>query len=279
VSANKKALGRRSLCVTFMRPAVLCQCERFVARHDRTAAGRADPAAGRRRGTGRDGAVPDRPQCGGEHAEVGPGGVFRAEYSPVVALARMVLGDAHACEDVAQEVFLAFARSTLLAFTEGLLEARSPHRRTVRPDPPGGHRRSTGPDRGNRLLAALTATVHRHTVTTGTRDDQPSSMPTDTTPPPPACPDTRKLAPRRSVTMPGQAARSAVGREAAATVRGRGQASVAAAALRHRCVSASRATRARPAAATAPAARPARSRRPGPSAASPGRPGRRPPLR
>lgn len=36
--------------------------------------------------------------------------VFRAEYPRVVAVARRVLGDGHAAEDVAQEVFLGFAR-------------------------------------------------------------------------------------------------------------------------------------------------------------------------
>ncbi len=37
--------------------------------------------------------------------------VFRAEYPRVVAVARRVLGDGAAAEDVAQEVFLGFARS------------------------------------------------------------------------------------------------------------------------------------------------------------------------
>jgi RNA polymerase sigma-70 factor (ECF subfamily) len=37
--------------------------------------------------------------------------VFRAEYARVVAVARRVLGDEHAAEDVAQDVFLGFARS------------------------------------------------------------------------------------------------------------------------------------------------------------------------
>jgi RNA polymerase sigma-70 factor (ECF subfamily) len=37
--------------------------------------------------------------------------VFRAEYARVVAVARRVLWDDHAAEDVAQEVFLGFARS------------------------------------------------------------------------------------------------------------------------------------------------------------------------
>jgi len=37
--------------------------------------------------------------------------VFRAEYARVVSVARRVLGDEHAAEDVAQEVFLSFARS------------------------------------------------------------------------------------------------------------------------------------------------------------------------
>lgn len=37
--------------------------------------------------------------------------VFRAEYPRVVAVARRVLWDDHAAEDVAQEVFLGFARS------------------------------------------------------------------------------------------------------------------------------------------------------------------------
>jgi RNA polymerase sigma-70 factor (ECF subfamily) len=37
--------------------------------------------------------------------------VFRAEYPRVVAVARRVLVDDHAAEDVAQEVFLGFARS------------------------------------------------------------------------------------------------------------------------------------------------------------------------
>jgi RNA polymerase sigma factor (sigma-70 family) len=36
--------------------------------------------------------------------------VFRTEYPRVVAVARRVLGDNHAAEDVAQEVFLGFAR-------------------------------------------------------------------------------------------------------------------------------------------------------------------------
>jgi RNA polymerase sigma factor (sigma-70 family) len=39
--------------------------------------------------------------------------VFRAEYARVVAVARRVLGDEHAAEDVAQEVFLGFARSAV----------------------------------------------------------------------------------------------------------------------------------------------------------------------
>jgi RNA polymerase sigma factor (sigma-70 family) len=37
--------------------------------------------------------------------------VFRTEYARVVAVAVRVLGDRHAAEDVAQEVFLGFARS------------------------------------------------------------------------------------------------------------------------------------------------------------------------
>lgn len=37
--------------------------------------------------------------------------VFRAEYPRVVTVARRVLSDEHAAEDVAQEVFLGFARS------------------------------------------------------------------------------------------------------------------------------------------------------------------------
>lgn len=37
--------------------------------------------------------------------------VFRAEYPRVVAVARRVLGDRHAAEDVAQEVFLGFAQA------------------------------------------------------------------------------------------------------------------------------------------------------------------------
>lgn len=37
--------------------------------------------------------------------------VFRAEYARVVAVARRVLGDQDSAEDVAQEVFLGFARS------------------------------------------------------------------------------------------------------------------------------------------------------------------------
>jgi RNA polymerase sigma factor (sigma-70 family) len=37
--------------------------------------------------------------------------VFRAEYARVVAVARRVLGEEHAAEDVAQEVFLRFAQS------------------------------------------------------------------------------------------------------------------------------------------------------------------------
>ena len=41
--------------------------------------------------------------------------VFRAEYPRVVAVARRVLGQDHSCEDVAQEVFLDFARSAVPA--------------------------------------------------------------------------------------------------------------------------------------------------------------------
>jgi RNA polymerase sigma-70 factor (ECF subfamily) len=41
--------------------------------------------------------------------------VFRAEYQHVVAVARRVLGNDNAADDVAQEVFLSFARSTVEA--------------------------------------------------------------------------------------------------------------------------------------------------------------------
>jgi RNA polymerase sigma factor (sigma-70 family) len=50
---------------------------------------------------------PDR--TGGPRADLER--VFRAEYPRVVAVARGVLADDHAAEDVAQEVFLGFARS------------------------------------------------------------------------------------------------------------------------------------------------------------------------
>jgi RNA polymerase sigma-70 factor (ECF subfamily) len=39
--------------------------------------------------------------------------VFRAEYPRVVTLANRVVGDQHAAEDIAQEVFLGFARAEL----------------------------------------------------------------------------------------------------------------------------------------------------------------------
>src|SRR3954447_17019106 len=41
--------------------------------------------------------------------------VFRAEYPRVVAIARRVLGDGNAAEDVAQEVFVSFAHSQVPA--------------------------------------------------------------------------------------------------------------------------------------------------------------------
>ncbi|MBV8995462.1 MAG: sigma-70 family RNA polymerase sigma factor [Pseudonocardiales bacterium] len=54
--------------------------------------------------------------------------VFRAEYARVVAVARRVLGDDHAAEDVAQEVFLAFARSGVEAsVARGWLAAAAAH--------------------------------------------------------------------------------------------------------------------------------------------------------
>ena len=54
--------------------------------------------------------------------------VFRAEYVRVVAVARRVLGDEHAAEDVAQEVFLAFARSDVeVSAARGWLAAAAAH--------------------------------------------------------------------------------------------------------------------------------------------------------
>ncbi|HEY0813389.1 MAG TPA: sigma-70 family RNA polymerase sigma factor [Pseudonocardia sp.] len=54
--------------------------------------------------------------------------VFHAEYARVVAIARRVLGDASTAEDIAQEVFLAFARSGVpAAAARGWLAAASVH--------------------------------------------------------------------------------------------------------------------------------------------------------
>lgn len=54
--------------------------------------------------------------------------VFRAQYARVVAVARRVLEDDHAAEDVAQEVFLAFARSDVEASAaRGWLAAAAAH--------------------------------------------------------------------------------------------------------------------------------------------------------
>ena len=66
-------------------------------------------------------AVPKRPRADLEQA-------FRAQYARVVAVARGVLGDDHAAEDVAQEVFLAFARSDVEASAaRGWLAAAAAH--------------------------------------------------------------------------------------------------------------------------------------------------------
>jgi RNA polymerase sigma factor (sigma-70 family) len=66
-------------------------------------------------------AVPKRPRPDLEQ-------VFRAEYVRVVAVARRVLGDDHAAEDVAQEVFLAFARSDVeVSAARGWLTAAAAH--------------------------------------------------------------------------------------------------------------------------------------------------------
>ena len=76
--------------------------------------------------------------------------VFRAAYPRVVAVAARVLGSRHEAEDVAQEVFLAFGRSSVpageaagwlsvAAAHTALNHLRSGRRRAAREEAAGGH--------------------------------------------------------------------------------------------------------------------------------------------
>jgi RNA polymerase sigma-70 factor (ECF subfamily) len=94
----------------------------------------------------RDGAVSRPPDA--VHPELEQ--VFRADYPRVVAVAARVLGSRADAEDVAQEVFLAFARSavpaaeapgwlTVAAAHTALNHLRSGHRRAVREELAADH--------------------------------------------------------------------------------------------------------------------------------------------
>ena len=76
--------------------------------------------------------------------------VFRSDYPRVVAIAARVLGSRDQAEDVAQEVFLSFGRSTVPAARGGRLadRRRDPHRPQPAPlrppsQRPRGGRRTT----------------------------------------------------------------------------------------------------------------------------------------
>jgi RNA polymerase sigma factor (sigma-70 family) len=103
--------------------------------------------------------------------------VFRAEYGRVVGLARRVLGDEHAAEDVAQEVFLGFARAqvdepavrgwlSVAAVHTALNVARTSRRRTGREvraeaDPALGRPEAAGDAADDAVLALERAGVRR----------------------------------------------------------------------------------------------------------------------
>ncbi|WP_448620593.1 RNA polymerase sigma factor [Geodermatophilus sp. URMC 65] len=88
-----------------------------LVRHARPEAVLALPGAVHRGATGRvggtDGGAVPRAATGPVRADLGE--VFRAEYPRVVGVAARVLGSRDSAEDVAQDVFLSFARSSVPA--------------------------------------------------------------------------------------------------------------------------------------------------------------------
>ena len=88
-----------------------------LVRHARPEAVLALPGAVHRGATGRvggtDGGAVPRAAAGPVRADLGE--VFRAEYPRVVGVAARVLGSRDSAEDVAQEVFLSFGRSSVPA--------------------------------------------------------------------------------------------------------------------------------------------------------------------